>query len=669
MELRAADILGPGGAIARRLPHYEQRPQQLEMAEAVTEAIGASRHLLVEAGTGVGKSFAYLVPVILAATEEQAPIRRVVISTHTISLQEQLLGKDLPLLNSVIPREFSSVLVKGRSNYISLRRRDLALKKASYLFPDLGQTDELRGLLNWSKETEDGSLSDLASRPSAAVWDEVASDANNCLSRQCHHYQKCFFYQARRRAQNAQILVVNHALFFSDLALRASGFGILPPYDVVVFDEAHTLESVASDHLGLRITSGQVDYNLRKLYHERLQKGLLADSDYRQGQELVRTCYAEADDFFAGLEDWWSNHPGTNGRISEPGLFRNHLSSRLGDLAGLLERYADQFHDESEKTDMAAAARRIDTLANSLNGWCRQDIDEAVYWVERSASRSGQLRFTLAAAPIDISGILHEHLFQKTRSVILTSATMSVGKSRGFDFLRSRLGITSAKTKQLGSPFNYRQQARIVLPQGIPDPTTDQPGFERRCGELIKHYLRQTDGHAFVLCTSYDLLRKLSSQLIGWLATENMALYSQADDIPRTQLLEKFQQNPRGVLFGTDTFWQGVDVPGDALTNVIIPRLPFSVPDQPLLQARLQAIRERGGNPFRDYQLPEAIIKLKQGFGRLIRTQRDRGIVVILDPRIRTKIYGTAFLDALPDCEVVDEWVGVANDSAAIEQA
>ena len=671
------DILGPEGAIARRLADkYEHRPQQLEMATAVEEAFAQGHHLLVEAGTGVGKSFAYLLPAIEFAVKQK---KRVVISTHTISLQEQLIDKDIPLLQSLYPDEFTAVLVKGRSNYLCRRRLEQTRGRQNYLFDEQRQLDSLWMIEDWANRTGDGSLADLPSIPDRDVWDKVAAEHGNCLGKKCQFYEHCFWQAAKRRMQSGNILVVNHALFFSDLALRMSGVNYLPKYDLLILDEAHTVESVAGDHFGLKLSEYGLRYQLRTLYDRKKGKGLLSmhGSCANDAIRDVVDLHELSEGFFERCIAYHETQGRSNGRIHEPNWAENDLSPKFRDLAKHLKEMLTKLEREEEIAEVTSHANRAAMTAETIDAIIQQKLPEAVYWLDVSGRTPK--RVTLNAAPINVAEGLRKYLFEKMHSVVMTSATLctagSAPKRRSpapmestepevdpaFAYIKSRLGVVKEKTLQLGSPFQYEQQATLYIEEDLPEPNDTNRFMPAACEKIVK-YLRQTSGGAFVLFTSYKMLIDAANRLKDTIEGDGFPLLVQGQNAPRKILLERFRSSENAVLFGTASFWQGIDVQGDSLRNVIIVKLPFAVPDEPIVEARLEVIQREGGNPFMEYSVPEAIIKLKQGFGRLIRSKTDRGIVVLLDSRVTSKRYGKLFLDALPGCRrvVVSAHAGAA---------
>lgn len=670
-------ILGKDGAIARRLGSlYEFRPQQIEMAQAVGRALQSDRHLMVEAGTGVGKSYAYLLPAIDFAVKNK---KRVVVSTHTISLQEQLIEKDIPLLRSVYPDEFTAVLVKGRGNYLCRRRLEQARGRQGMLFDQPKQLESLWAIEQWAHETTDGSLADLPATPEPAVWERVCAEHGNCLGKKCQFYNDCFWQAAKRRMNTGNILVVNHALFFSDLALRIAGVNYLPKYDVAILDEAHTIEDVAASHFGLNISEYRLRYQLRMLYDPRRGKGLLSTHGayINEAVQAVVDIDERMDAFFDRCVEWQKQHGRNNGRVHEAGIIQNDLTPALRELSLRLKGVLTNLENQEEISELNAVAEKVAILGEELEAVVSQRMPDAVYWIEMGGR--ARRNVSLHAAPVNVSQGLKTHLFGNLPSVIMCSATMCCGSGTGvppvknqerddtlgeashgqdahatgdFNYMISRLGAEGAETLALGSPFDYANQATLYIESDLPEPN-DTARFTPAACEKILEYLKQTRGGAFVLFTSHGALLEASVRLKGRLESLGYPLLVQGKDAPRKILLERFRATANAVLMGTSSFWQGIDVRGDALRNVIIVKLPFSVPDEPVIEARLEAITRAGGNPFMQYSVPEAIIRLKQGFGRLIRSKTDSGIVVILDSRIKTKRYGKRFLAALPPCKIV----------------
>ncbi len=649
--IRVKEFLGPDGPIASRLSHYEFRQEQLSMAEAVEQAQRANRHLVVEAGTGVGKSFAYLVPCLAQATEHG---RRAVVSTYTISLQEQLMAKDIPLLASVWPEEFRAVLVKGRNNYLCLRRLERATQRAATLFVTDDDVAQLKQIVEWAYRTEDGTLSDLDPQPSPRIWSRVASEQGNCLGRKCPHEGKCFYQRMRRRMMQADLLVVNHALLLSDLAIRAEGSEFLPSYSLLVVDEAHNLESVASDAFGLEVASGQVRYLLDGLYNAQTDRGLLAGFRDKDALDAVRAASVAAAELFDSIRDYVASQARANGRIIEPDVVPNPLSPALGALHTVLRGLLKRCPQEDDRLEVAGAMDRCMNLSASVADFIGQAREQSVYWVETDgdpALAGAADRVVLHCQPIHVGTLLRQQLFMHVDCAVLTSATLAVGTEAPFDYIKSRLGLIDPLEVRLGSPFDYAEQMVVHVEAGLGDPNSLDT-FVPRAVERILHYIRLTEGKAFVLFTSYRMLNQVADLIREPLKSMGIQMFQQGGRLPRNVMLERFREDIHSVLLGTESFWQGVDVPGESLSNVIITKLPFAVPDQPVTEARIDEIRRQGGNPFMDYQIPEAVLRLKQGIGRLIRTRDDRGIVVILDNRVVTKRYGRLFLESLPECPV-----------------
>src|SRR5215204_4024275 len=652
------EIFGPGGLIARAHPDYEFRPGQVEMAEAVLRAFEGRRHLIVEAGTGTGKTLAYLVPAIAAAVARGG---RVVVSTGTKNLQEQLMEKDIPFLQRVLPKKFSAAYMKGRGNYLCLSR----MKRAEHspVLEGLDDVDYFDAVRRWSRDSQTGDRAELTELPeSLSFWRHIDARSEICTGQKCAEYDACYVTRMRQRATDADIVIVNHHLFFADLALRGGEFGqVIPDYSAVIFDEAHQVEDVAAEYFGAQVSNFQVEDMLRDLQ-------MLPVTDSGVNRELTRAANRVArfaEQFWMGFaresrveEGRFPLAPGAFARKGRGGEIE---ATPLGDaylgVDGALNRLETTLDVLREKPpEVENLIRRIRETRFNLEFIVAGDDRRYVYWVERR----GRGTF-LRASPIDVSTLLQDKLFDRVETVVLTSATLASAGS--FDFIKQRLGLApgvededgveerEGKTDELvaSSGYNYEEQAVLYLPPRMPDPRN--PGWIERAAAEVIELLNISRGRAFVLSTSLSGMRALYERVAPQVEFPCFVQGSMA----KAGLLEKFRTTPNAVLFATASFWQGVDVRGEQLSCVIIDKLPFAVPTDPVVAARSRFIDDNGGRSFFEYSVPQAVITLKQGIGRLIRSRTDRGVIAILDPRLRTKSYGRDFLQSLPRMRITSD--------------
>ena len=649
---RIRSFFSPTGILGKA-KGYESRLGQAKMAERVAEIIEDRKHLVVEAGTGTGKSLAYLVPAAYAAEELG---KKAIISTYTIHLQEQLFGKDVPIVQSLVPFEFSAALLKGRHNYLCPHR----LKKAQQHQGDLfatGQAEQLRGLVEWAGKTTDGTLSDIQFQVDATVWAQVCSEAFACTPRHCGGPTGCFYQKARNKILDAKVVILNHALLFGLLAgaeesEEEPSEGYLFPNDFLVLDEAHEVEDVAAKALGLEVRLGSLRFLLQRLIHPRTKKGVLARiGDGNAVKSTLGVLGILEASFEEIVESAGLKGPGQK-RVRQALGVKSELGPRLMDVRAQLLKLAEDAGDGEERNELKDHARRLEGSAFGLGEFLKMSREGHAYWVERRVAEDGRAQrgeMSLHASPVEVAERLEELVFRPDCTTIMTSATLDVG--RGLDFFAKRVGAGEAETLLVESPFDYESQMRVYLPKGMPEPS-EGARFQEALEGWIQRFVGMTKGKAFVLFTSRAMLRKTAEGMAAWFEEQGIRLLVQDKGNSRTRLLKEFKEDRDSVLFGTDSFWQGVDVPGEALSNVILTRLPFSVPDEPLFEARCERIKEKGGEPFRELQLPEAILKFRQGVGRLIRSREDRGQIAVLDGRILSRKYGKSFLQILPSCPI-----------------
>lgn len=639
-----ADVFGPEGLIARHLTNYEHREGQIQMAEKVLEAFENKKHLIVEAGTGTGKTLAYLVPAIAATVGQK---KRIVISTGTKNLQEQLMEKDIPFLQKIMPGKFSAAYMKGRGNYACLYRVHKAENQP--ILDGLDQIGQFETVRNWVYETQTGDRRELVDLPEdLSFWNRINARGDICIGQKCLEYEPCFITRMRARADAADIVIVNHHLFFADLNVRGNQFGkVIPDYDAVIFDEAHLIEDIASDYFGFQVSSFQIDELIRDTDALPIPDAMVTRDLTKLAAKIIGLAdqlwlkftmarfdgrYPLTQDLFAYRESSGEDRPTPLGEVYLA------LDGAIGSLVSTLDPLAETSPEIDSLVRRARQARfDLDFIAN-------QSERNYVYWLEKR----GKGMF-LRASPVDVSELLREKLFDKVESCILTSATMS--SSGSFNFVRERLGLDTAKTSSFTAPtsFDYESQAILYLPKAMPDPRSAE-FTQLAAGEIIK-IIDVTKGHAFVLCTSNQSMTALY-ELVS--SRVNYPCFVQGS-MSKAGLLERFRETANAVLFATASFWQGVDVQGDQLSCVIIDKLPFAVPSDPVVAARSRFIDENGGRSFFDYSVPQAVISLKQGIGRLIRSRTDRGVIAILDPRLKTKGYGRDFLQSLPRMRITHD--------------
>jgi ATP-dependent DNA helicase DinG len=634
---RLEQFFAPGGMLSQSGLPYEQRPGQLEMARAIERAFTEKRHLIVEAGTGTGKTLAYLLPALRLG-------QRVIISTGTRNLQEQIFFKDIPILESLLG-PLQVTYMKGRSNYLC--RHKLYTLRDQPILTGMEMVDQFRAISEWEQTTEHGDRAELDALPeNSPLWSRLDARGDACLGSSCPSYETCFITQMRRRALESDIVIVNHHLFFADLALRrqaanAPDVGVLPESAAVVFDEAHDLEEIASSYFGVGLSNLRFE-ELARDVEVMLRAKQALSAGLTTAAQILRE---RARMFFAALPE----PKGAEGRMPFPD--REEFLEQSGDIYLGVLNALDRLTGELERlrgVEEASGLKKRTTEMRSQIAFLMESTDKGfVFWIERRSStgmRAAGSNTWLQATPIEIAGLLTEDLFETVPSVVLTSATLTV--QGGFQHIRKRLGMNHARELIVPSHFHYGEQALLYLPTEMPDPR--EPGFTDAAVDKICKVLEITQGRAFCLFTSYNQMNQVHEQLI---ARVGFPLLLQGT-APRNALLEEFRITPNAVLLGTSSFWQGVDVQGEQLSCVIIDKLPFAVPSDPVVAARMKAIEAEGGNAFAEYQVPGAVIALKQGFGRLIRSLNDRGVLVLLDPRLQRQRYGRIFMESLPPYRV-----------------